>query len=53
MSLAECRLNRSAEALERIRRLEILYPSLGGPELAAQFRRLKTQCQKGNYGPQP
>jgi len=53
MSLAECRLNRSEQALERIRRLEILYPSLGGPELAAQFRRLKTQCQKGNYGPQP
>jgi len=49
MCLAECRLNRSAEALERIRRLEILYPSLGGPELAPQFRRLKTQCQKGNY----
>ncbi|MCS7306087.1 MAG: hypothetical protein NZ602_13405 [Thermoguttaceae bacterium] len=48
MCLAECRLNRSQQALERIRRLEILYPSMGGPELATQFRRLKTQCQKGN-----
>lgn len=48
MCLAECRLNRSEQALERIRRLEILYPSLGGPELAAQFRRLKTQHAKKN-----
>ncbi len=48
ISAAECRLNRPEQALERIRRLEILYPSMGGPELAQQFRRLKAQCQKGN-----
>lgn len=46
VTLLDYRLGRRDKALAIIRRLEVLYPSLGGPELKAQFSELAERCGK-------
>lgn len=44
IALIDYRLGRSDRALAIIRRIELLYPTMGGPELKSQFAALAARC---------